>query len=173
MPRSQNPLVRVVMVAVMRSSSSAWTPTSTCASTTLPTPRIPLVRMHWQLRIKQPYPERWSVLMGDVLTNLRTALDHTLWEAVLGHSGPLAKPQRVQFPVATSADKFRQPTIDLAPLVTPKVWRAAPGALVAARTASSVPPDMPERYRRHRRQAGAERPRCSCLLFGARAAAFS
>jgi len=82
----------------------------------------PLVRMHWQLRIKQSYPERWSVLIGDVLTNLRAALDHTLWEAVLTHSGPPAKPQQVQFPIATAADKFRQPTADLAPLVSPKVW---------------------------------------------------
>jgi hypothetical protein len=37
----------------------------------------PLVRVHWRLRILEPFPERWSVLLGDVLTNFRAAMDHT------------------------------------------------------------------------------------------------
>jgi hypothetical protein len=73
----------------------------------------PLVRMHWQFRIKQPYPERWSVLIGDALTNLRATLDHTLWEAVLAHSGPPAKPPAGAVPDRHDSDKFRQPAADL------------------------------------------------------------
>lgn len=82
----------------------------------------PLVRMHWRLHVKQPYPEQWSVVVGDVLTNLRAALDHVLWSAVVAHSGPPAKPQRVQFPITSTAAKFQQPTTELESLVAPKVW---------------------------------------------------
>ena len=68
----------------------------------------PLIAAHWRIRIKQPYPEHWSVLLGDILTNLRAALDHTLWAAVPDHSGPPAQPHRVQFPITTNAGKFTQ-----------------------------------------------------------------
>jgi hypothetical protein len=58
----------------------------------------PLVRVHWRLRILEPFPERWSVLLGDVLTNFRAAMDHTFWAAAVSHSGQPEKPQRVTFP---------------------------------------------------------------------------
>lgn len=83
----------------------------------------PLVKVHWRLRIKQPYPERWSVLIGDILTNLRAALDHAFWVAVVTHSGQPAHPHRVTFPISTNAAAFAQKTTkELGSLVAPEVW---------------------------------------------------
>jgi hypothetical protein len=82
----------------------------------------PLLRMHWRISIKQPYPEQWSVLLGDVLTNLRAALDHVFWAAVVAHSGPPVRPHRVQFPIMTAAAKFGQAAAELQQLVAPNVW---------------------------------------------------
>lgn len=56
-----------------------------------------VVRMHWHLAEAAPIPERWGVLLGDVLTNLRAALDHAMWAAVCQHSGPPARPQSCSF----------------------------------------------------------------------------
>ncbi|MFI1997031.1 hypothetical protein [Actinoplanes sp. NPDC020271] len=84
----------------------------------------PLLRIQWRLHVKQPYPEQWSLLIGDILTNLRAALDHALWAAVIAHSGPPPRPQAIQFPIATTAKKLRQPRSELAELVTAEVWQA-------------------------------------------------
>jgi hypothetical protein len=85
-----------------------------------------LVRMHWRLKIKEPYPERWSILIGDALTNLRAALDHALWSAVLAQSGPpttwAVRPERVQFPIASTEQKFKEPDKMLASMVSPDIW---------------------------------------------------
>lgn len=82
----------------------------------------PLVRVQWQLQVKEPYPERWSVLMGDVLTNLRAALDHAFWQAVIQHSGLPAQPHRVTFPIASTEQRFKAQRKELAPLVNSEVW---------------------------------------------------
>lgn len=82
----------------------------------------PLIRMQWHVDLSRPYPERWSVLIGDVLTNLRAALDHVLWAAVELHSGPPANPNRVQFPITTKPRDFRRAAADLQALVAPEVW---------------------------------------------------
>jgi hypothetical protein len=82
----------------------------------------PLLRMHWRLKINQQYPERWSVLLGDVLTSLRAALDHTFWAAAMLHSGQPARPQRLMFPIATKADGFARTARELSSLVAPDLW---------------------------------------------------
>jgi hypothetical protein len=82
----------------------------------------PLIRMEWRINISQPYPERWSVLIGDVLTNLRAALDHTLWAAVELHSGPPANPHRIQFPITSKPKDLRKAAADVQALVAPPVW---------------------------------------------------
>ncbi|MCO1575143.1 hypothetical protein M8C13_05140 [Crossiella sp. SN42] len=66
-----------------------------------------LVRAQWRLKILVPFPERWGVLVGDVLTNLCAALDHTLWTAVLTHSGMSARPHRITFPLTTARKNFK------------------------------------------------------------------
>jgi len=82
----------------------------------------PLVRMHWQLRVTDPYPERWGVLLGDSVTNLRAALDHAFWAAANAHSGPPANPTIVTFPISPTAQKYKRPTAELKLLVAPEVW---------------------------------------------------
>jgi hypothetical protein len=83
----------------------------------------PCVRMEWRLRIDKPYPERWSVLVGDAVTNLRAALDHALWAAAVTHSGPPSNPHAVQFPIAPTRDKFVEPARRLSGTVSEAVWR--------------------------------------------------
>lgn len=82
----------------------------------------PLLRVHWRLKIKEPYPERWPVLIGDILTNLRAALDHTFWAAAVLHSGHPQRPQRVMFPIATDASAFARMSRELRPLVSAAFW---------------------------------------------------
>lgn len=82
----------------------------------------PLIRMQWRLKITKPFPESWGVLLGDVLTNLRAALDHTMWTAVLNQSGLPAKPNQVQFPVAVKEAAFKDAAGKLRALVAPDVW---------------------------------------------------
>lgn len=82
----------------------------------------PLVRMHWRLRISEPYPERWGVLLGDAVTNLRAALDHAFWAAVAAHSGPPSNPASVSFPICRTTASYRRPAKELRPLVAPQIW---------------------------------------------------
>lgn len=81
-----------------------------------------LVKAHWRLRILEPFPECWSVLLGDVLTNFRAVLDHTFWAAAVSHSGQPDKPQRITFPIATKEKSFKDNAKDLQPLVPPAFW---------------------------------------------------
>jgi hypothetical protein len=92
--------------------------TDNCADAT-----DPVIKMHWRLNIKIPYPERWSVLIGDVLTNLRAALDHIFWQTVIAHSGQPLKPHRVTFPIAPTETGFRKQANELSMLVAPDVWK--------------------------------------------------
>lgn len=82
----------------------------------------PLLRVHWRLKIKEPYPERWPVLIGDILTNLRAALDHTFWAAAVLHSGQPRRPQRVMFPIAADASAFARMSRELRPHVAAAFW---------------------------------------------------
>lgn len=81
----------------------------------------PLVRMDWRLRVKKPYPERWSILLGDVVGDFRAALDHAMYDAVLAHSGTPSRPEDVFFPIHTDEKKFRKAQKKLASLVAPAV----------------------------------------------------
>ena len=83
-----------------------------------------LVRMYWRLRVKKPFPERWSILLGDVVGDFRAALDHAMFEAVLAHSGTPEHPQSIEFPIyPKDAKPFRDKKKQLEPLVAPQVWK--------------------------------------------------
>jgi len=82
----------------------------------------PLLRMHWHLAEAATVPERWGVLLGDVFTNFRAALDHAMWAAVLRHSGPPDRAEDVQFPIALEPRKMKNPRQKLRSLVAPAVW---------------------------------------------------
>lgn len=81
----------------------------------------PLVRMHWRLRDLPEYPERWSILLGDIVTNLRAALDHAFWAAAVRHSGVPTKPHVVNFPITPVHANFDSKGI-LRRLVADDVW---------------------------------------------------
>jgi hypothetical protein len=60
-----------------------------------------------RVHIKEPIPVAWGLIVGDVLTNLRAALDH----AVYGHAAArsqLTEPQerRLQYPVLRNSDQW-------------------------------------------------------------------
>ncbi len=83
----------------------------------------PLVRMYWRLKIKKQYPERWSILLGDVLTDFRAALDHAMYDAVLAHSGQPERPESIEFPIYRENSKsYRDKKRKLSLLVAPIVW---------------------------------------------------
>ncbi|MGY1684942.1 hypothetical protein ACI8AK_05065 [Geodermatophilus sp. SYSU D00867] len=82
----------------------------------------PLVRIDWRLRVKKEYPERWSILLGDVLGDFRAALDHAMYDAVVAHAGPPTRPEDVYFPIHTDVHKFGKARRKLASLVAPPVW---------------------------------------------------
>jgi hypothetical protein len=83
----------------------------------------PLVRVDWRLRVKKPYPERWSILLGDVVGDFRAAPDHAMYEAVLAYSGTPERPQGIEFPIYLQDSKdFRTRERKLAPQVAPNVW---------------------------------------------------
>jgi hypothetical protein len=79
--------------------------------------------MYWRLRVTEPYPERWSLLLGDSVTNLRASLDHAFWAAVNAYSGPPPRPSTVFFPISRTDDSYKKPTRELKPLVAPDVWK--------------------------------------------------
>ena len=69
----------------------------------------PIFSAHRKLRTKQPHPARWSVLMGDVLTNFRAAVDHAVWYAVNARSGRPPNPQHVAFLICTRPQEVQGP----------------------------------------------------------------
>lgn len=58
------------------------------------------------LRVRE-FPREWALIIGDVLNNSRTALDHLAWLLVRTGATPTPpKPQTVQFPICTTAEGF-------------------------------------------------------------------
>jgi hypothetical protein len=84
-------------------------------------PDDPLGRIQWRLRVIEPYPERWSVLIGDVVMNLRDALDHAFWAAVNAHSGTPERPDLVNFPICATKPRFKRQA-HLESFVEPAIW---------------------------------------------------
>ena len=104
-----------------RQQAGAWNRYERCDNAS--DHRDPFVRVHWHLAEAEPIPERWGVLLGDVFTNFRAALDHGMWTAVSQHSGPPERAEDVQFPIAREANRMRNPRQKLRPLVGPAVWK--------------------------------------------------
>lgn len=59
----------------------------------------------YRVRISQEIPERWSADVGDVLHNLRSALDHLACELVKANGQPVTK--ETAFPISDDAVRFR------------------------------------------------------------------
>lgn len=61
---------------------------------------------------RQPPWDRWGVLIGEVVHDLRSALDHAAWTLTVAHRDPPPDPptgwwRRVEFPIFTDPDLFR------------------------------------------------------------------
>lgn len=60
---------------------------------------------------KTPPVEEWAAVAGDVVHNLRSALDHIVWELSIRHSGRPTLPvtgdwKRIEFPIIRDRDYF-------------------------------------------------------------------
>jgi hypothetical protein len=81
-----------------------------------------LVVVNFRVNVKQPPPDDWGLIVGDILTNLRAALDH----AVFGHAAarqPLTAGQEraLQYPIVAKASDWPSAQAKLAPLMEPAV----------------------------------------------------
>jgi hypothetical protein len=55
----------------------------------------------------EPIPDAWSLMTGDVVTNLRAALDHAIYPHVRSRHPKLADPN-IQFPIMDDETKFNR-----------------------------------------------------------------
>lgn len=105
-------------------------------------------RLSYEVRVRMlhsPPLEEWSLILGDALHNLRSALDVLVWALAQPASLSGGQQQRVMWPV----------------VVDPEKW-----ADVASRSLASVPADVVERIRRCQpfNRPEAERDRDGLLL---------
>lgn len=59
----------------------------------------------FKVKIRAEPPKQWGVILGDVLHNLRSALDLLAWQLILANGGTPDK--RTAFPVSDTAEAFR------------------------------------------------------------------
>lgn len=52
-----------------------------------------------------PVPDSWPLITGDILTNVRAALDHAIYPHVRA-TAPSSAPHRIQYPIVDTADDF-------------------------------------------------------------------
>jgi hypothetical protein len=52
----------------------------------------------WHARVSRPIPPEWSPLIGDIVHNLRAALDYVAWQFEAA-SGTRGDPRSIQFPI--------------------------------------------------------------------------
>mgnify|MGYP001593026434 CR=1 FL=1 len=60
-----------------------------------------------RITVRHAIPAYWSLIVGDVLHNLRSALDNLAYALVEKESGPPPKPTHVQFPIFDAPDDFK------------------------------------------------------------------
>lgn len=76
----------------------------------------PLVRVQWRVKILRPIPDEWAYLVGDIVNNMRSALDHALAEIArsrLGLSDKDVQKRRLQFPINSDPVGFAKSAKDL------------------------------------------------------------
>lgn len=70
----------------------------------------PQVKIQWRLKVARPYPQESSWILGDIVNNMRSSLDHAIAEVARqkfdfdedGISGS----KKLQFPIADTLGKF-------------------------------------------------------------------
>jgi hypothetical protein len=59
--------------------------------------------------VREPCPLEWGVLVGEILHNLRSALDHLVWELVILETGEAPKPRKPGSTTKTGFPIFETP----------------------------------------------------------------
>lgn len=79
----------------------------------------PYVGVQWVVKVHQTVPSDWSWIVGDILTNLRAALDHAL-HSVITSGAQLDEKilRRVQFPICDTEADFNNMTRAFRPFLS-------------------------------------------------------
>jgi hypothetical protein len=59
------------------------------------------------IRMREPHPPIWMILLGEFIHNLRSALDHLVWQLVILETGNPPK-TKVQFPIFLTEDLYNR-----------------------------------------------------------------
>lgn len=59
----------------------------------------------WRVRVREQPDPRWGLIAGDAIHNLRSALDHLVWQLVLANGRQPT--DETMFPIARSAKQFQ------------------------------------------------------------------
>jgi hypothetical protein len=57
--------------------------------------------------IQKPLPKHWGIQVGEIVHNLRSALDHLVWELVIHHTGSPPTSNKTQFPIFETEKGYR------------------------------------------------------------------
>ncbi|NMM89668.1 hypothetical protein B2J88_35935 [Rhodococcus sp. SRB_17] len=78
-----------------------------------------LAVLEYHVKVKAEQPDSWGVIVGDILTNLRAALDHSVYGHAVDRNALLPKQQKgLSFPILTDPEKgFNGPAKTLGPLL--------------------------------------------------------
>lgn len=81
-----------------------------------------LVVVNFRVNVKHPPPESWGLIVGDILTNLRAALDHALFGHAAARQSLTATQERSrQYPLILKASDWPGAQAKLSPLTEPAV----------------------------------------------------
>jgi hypothetical protein len=71
-----------------------------------PQPRADQTELAIPLRLQRPMPLVWGVVLGEIVHDLRSALDHTIFQLTLDYTGK--ELERTGFPISDKADNWDQ-----------------------------------------------------------------
>jgi hypothetical protein len=57
------------------------------------------------VEVRKPCPGTWSIIIGEMVHNLRSALDHLVWQLVILETSEQPVGDRTQFPIFESEEK--------------------------------------------------------------------
>lgn len=81
-----------------------------------------LAVVNFRVNVKRPPPENWGLIVGDILTNLRAALDHALFgHAAARQTLTAAQERALQYPLIAKASEWLSAQAKLAPFTEPAV----------------------------------------------------
>ncbi|WP_128145625.1 hypothetical protein [Nocardia africana] len=91
-----------------------------------------------RVTVSEPIPTEWPLIIGDLLTNLRAALDHALYGHVTAaHTLSPTAERSLQYPILTNHEKWPTVSTKLAAWCDPRVL----GAIEATQPFKSTAPD--------------------------------